>query len=129
MPRDPFDILAKLRSIEVAAAQRRLAEARSATVAQQHATAAAEAALGAEQPGSLAFTYGAFLACGLAVRQAQRAALARTEAAQEAERDALARTRAAERVIGILRDRRAAARRRDALRRDQARLEDALARG
>lgn len=129
MPRDPLDILARLRSIEVAAAQRRLADARSATAAQHRTTAAAEAAIMDEQPGSLPFTYGAFLACGLAVRQAQRAALARSEAAQEAERDVLARTRAAEKVIGILRDRRAAARRRDALRREQARLEDALPRG
>jgi hypothetical protein len=129
MSRHPLDILARLRCIEVGAAQRRLAEARSATVAQQRAAEAADAALRAEQPGGLPITYGAFLAYGLAARQAQRAALASAEAAEEAERDALARSRAAEKVVGILRDRRAAQRRRDTLRREQARLDDALPRG
>ncbi|MEO3472855.1 hypothetical protein AAFN86_13380 [Roseomonas sp. CAU 1739] len=129
MPRDPLSTLAKLRAIDVQAVQRGLAEARAAFSAQQRATEAAEAVLHAEQPGSLPFTYGAFLACGLAVRQAQRAALARAEAAQEAEREALALARGAEKVLGILRERRAAQHRRLAARREQARLEDALPRG
>lgn len=129
MPRDTLATLAKLRTIDVQAAQRSLAEARAAFSAQQRATEAAEAALHAEQPGSLPFTYGAFLACGLAVRQAQRAALVRAEAAREAERDALALARGAEKVLGILRERRAAQHRRHAARREQARLEDALPRG
>ena len=129
MARDPLDLLAWLRGTDVAAARRRLAEARAATAAQQRAASAAEAALAAEQPGDLAFTYGAFLACGLAARQAERAALLRAEAAEDAEREGLARLRAAETVVAMLRDRRAAARRRDAARRDQARLEDALPRG
>ena len=42
--------------------------------------------------------------------------------------DALAGARRAEKVLGLLRERRAAAERRDALRRSQARLEDALER-
>jgi hypothetical protein len=129
MTRDPLDTLAMLRDAEVAAAQRSLADARAATAAQHRAADAAEAALSAEQPGSLPVTYGAFLACGLADRQAQRAALARAEAAEEAERDALARARAAEKVVGMLRGRQAARRRRDTLRREQLRLEDALPRG
>ncbi len=129
MPRDPLATLAKLRHIEVEAAQRSLAEARTALLRQQQDTAAAEAALRAEQPGPAFATYGAFLTQGLARRQARREALARAEAAQEAEREALAMARGAEKVLGILRERRAAARRRDAARRAQAFLEDALPRG
>jgi flagellar export protein FliJ len=129
MPRDPLATLAKLRTIDVQAAQRSLADARSALSAQQQATMAAEAALIAEPPEGLLFTYGAFLTRGLAVRQAQRQALARAEAAQEAEREALALARGAEKVLGILRDRRATAHRRQAARREQARLEDALTSG
>ena len=129
MPRDPLATLAKLRTIDVQAAQRSLAAARATLSAQQRAMEAAEAALLAEQPGSLSFTYGAFLACGLAVRQAQRAACARAEAAQEAEREALALALCAEKVLGTLRERRAAQHRRQATRREQARLEDALPRG
>lgn len=129
MPRDPLATLAKLRTIDVQAAQRSLAEARAAFSAQQRVTDAAEAVIHAEQPGSLPFTYGAFLACGLAVRSAQRAALARAEAAQESQREALALARGAEKVLGMLRERRAAQHRRLATRREQARLEDALPRG
>lgn len=129
MSRDPLATLAKLRHIEVEAAQRSLAEARSAAARQRDAADAAEAVLRAEQPGDAPATYGAFLAQGLARRQAQRDALARAEAAQEAERDALALAHAAEKVLGILRDRRAAACRRDAARREQLRLEDASPRG
>ncbi len=129
MPRDPLATLAKLRTIDVEAAQRSLAEARIALARQQQAAAAAEAALRAEEPDGVAPTYGIFLARGLAMRQVQREAVARAEAAQDAERAALALARGAEKVIGILRDRRAAAHRRQAARRDQARLEDALPRG
>lgn len=129
MPRDPLATLAKLRTIDVQAAQRSLADARIALTAQQQVTAAAEAALRAEPPEGVLFTYGAFLTRGLAVRQAQRDALARAEAAQEAERDALARARGAEKVLGILRERRATMHRRQAARREQARLDDALTGG
>ena len=129
MPRDPIATLAKLRRIEVEAAQRSLAEARAALIRQQQAAAAAEAVLLAEQPGAAPATYGAFLAHGLALRQAQREATARAEAAEEAERAVLAEARSAEKVIDTLRERRAAVRRRDAARRAQARLEDALPRG
>uniref|UniRef100_UPI0018E030DE hypothetical protein n=1 Tax=Roseomonas rosulenta TaxID=2748667 RepID=UPI0018E030DE len=59
---------------------------------------------------------------------AHAAAIARAEAALEAERDALAGARRAEKVLDQLRLRRAEAERRDALRRTQARLEDALSR-
>ena len=129
MHRDPLASLAKLRSIDVQAAQRSLSEARAAVAAQRQAIDAAEAALRAETPEGPMVTYGAFLAHGLAVRQAQRVALARAEAVQEAERDALALARGAEKVLGILRERRAATLRRHAARREQARLEDALTRG
>lgn len=129
MPRDPLATLAKLRTIDVQAAQRSLADARIALTAQQQATAVTEVALRAEPPEGVLFTYGAFLTRGLAVRQAQRDALARAEAAQEAERDAVAHARAAEKVLGILRERRATAQRRLATRREQARLDDALTGG
>ena len=129
MARDPLATLAKLRSIEVQAARRSLAEARAACAAQQQAVAAAEAMLRDEHPDAAMPTYGAFLAQGLATRQAQRVALTRAEAAQEAEREALALARGAEKVIDILRERRAAWHRRAAARREQARLEDALPKG
>lgn len=129
MPRDPLATLAKLRSIDVQAAQRSLAAARAALAAQQQVVAMTEAVLRDESPEASPFTYGAFLAHGLATRQAQREALARAEAAQEAERDALALARGAEKVLGILRERRAARLRRTVAMRDQARLEDALPRG
>ncbi len=129
MSRDPLATLSKLRAIEVQDAQRSLADARAALAAQQQAAAAAEAALRAVQPAGVLFTYGAFLACGLAARQAQREAVARAEAAQEAERDALALARGAEKVLAILRDRRAAAHRRRVAQRERARLEDALTGG
>lgn len=128
MARDPLTTLARLRAIEVEAARRRLADARSALAQQQMASAAAEAALRAETPGGTGATYGAFLARGLAARHAQAAAIARAEAALEAERAALAGARRAEKVLDQLRLRRAAAARRDALRRSEARLEDALSR-
>ncbi|BDG73333.1 hypothetical protein [Roseomonas fluvialis] len=126
MARDPLSTLAKLRAIEVEAARRRLAEARSALAAQQHAAAAAEAALRDETPDWSGATYGAFLARGLAARHAHAAAVQRAEDALEAERDALAEARRAEQVLEQLRERRAAAAHRDGLRRSQARLEDAL---
>jgi hypothetical protein len=128
MPRDALSTLARLREIEVEAARRRLMAARDALARQQEAAAAAEAALRAESPDGACPTYGAFLAAGLAVRHAHAAATARAEAALAAERDALAGARRAEKVLGLLRDRRAEAERRDALRRSQARLEDALGR-
>jgi len=128
MPRDPLSTLARLRAIEVEAARRRLAEARGALARQQDAAAAAEAVLRDETPDGTGATYGAFLARGLAARHAHAAAVVRAEAALEAERDALAGARRAEKVLDLLRDRRAAAERRDALRREQARLEDALSR-
>ena len=127
MARDPLSTLARLRMIEGEAARRRLAEARGALAAQQAAAAAAEAALRAEPPDVTGATYGAFLARGLAARHAHAAALRRAEDALAAERAALAEARRAETVLDQLRARRAAAARRDALRRDQARLEDALA--
>ena len=127
MARDPLVMLARLRDLDVRAAQRSLAEARAALSREQDAAATAETVLRAEQPGTA--TYGAFLARGLAARQAQAAAVARAEASVEAERDALAFARGAEKVLGILRDRRAALLRRDAARREQVRLEEATPRG
>jgi flagellar biosynthesis chaperone FliJ len=128
MARDPLTTLARLRAIEVEAARRRLAEARSALARQQDAAAAAEAALRNETPDGTGATYGAFLARGLAARHAHAAARERAEAALDAEREALAGARRAEQVLDQLRDRRAQAQRRDGLRRTQARLEDALSR-
>ena len=128
MPRDPLKMLARLRGIEVEAARRSLAEAQAALARRHRAAAEAEAAVRAETPEAAPATYGAFLERGLALRQAEAAALTRTEAALEAERDALAEARRAEKVLALLRDRRAEAERRHTRRRDQARLEDALPR-
>ncbi|MBR0682452.1 hypothetical protein GXW74_18310 [Roseomonas eburnea] len=128
MPRDPLATLARLRRLDVFAAQRRLAEARAALAARQDAAAAHEAALRAERPGDAPATYGAFLARGLEARQAHAAATKRAEAATEAEREALALARGAEKLIDILRERRAVAARRIAARRAQARLDEAAQR-
>lgn len=126
MPRDPLATLARLRATEVEAARRRLAEARSALAAQQDAAAAAARALRDETPDGSGATYGAFLARGLAARHAHAAAVQRAAEALDAEREALAEARRAEKVLEQLRERRAADARRDALRRSQALLEDAL---
>lgn len=124
MPRDPLLTLARLRRLDVSSAQRRLAEARATLAARQDAAAAHEARLRAERPEDAPATYGAFLASGLEARQAHAAAARQAEAAAEAERDALALARGVEKLIGILRERRAAAARRIAARRAQARLDE-----
>jgi hypothetical protein len=126
VPRDPLAMLAKLRQTELEAARRRLAAAADALLRQRRAAAEADAALRAETPEGAPPTYGAFLARSLACRQAETAALARAEAALDAERDAVATARRAEKVLALLRQRRAAVARRIAVRRDEARLEDAL---
>lgn len=125
MPPDPLAILARLRRLDVTAAQRRLAEARGALAIEETAAAAVEAALRSEGPDAAPATYGAYLARLLAARQAQAAAMARAGAALEAERAALATARTAGKVIDTLREGRAAAGRRSARRRDQHRLEEA----
>jgi hypothetical protein len=129
MARDPLETLARLRETETLDARRGLARAEATLARERHAAAAAEAALRAETPEAHPATYGAFLADGLARRQACAAAVARAVAAAEEERGRLAETRRAEKVLGLLRGRRAATERRAAQRRDQARLEDALPRG
>ncbi|MBR0658791.1 flagellar FliJ family protein [Neoroseomonas oryzicola] len=129
MPRDPLALLARLRQIDTDTARLRLAEAQAQLAAQQDAAAAIERDLQAERPEEAPRTYGDFLARMLAARQRQAAAMVRAGAALEAERRALAAARTQEKVLDALRDRRAAAERRDGLRREQARLEDAIARG
>ena len=129
MPRDPLALLARLRQIDTSTARLRLAEAQEQLATQQDAVAATERGLRAEQPEAAPRTYGDFLARMLAARQQQAAALARAGAVLEAERSALAAARTQEKVLDTLRDRRAAAARRDGLRREQTRLEDAMPRG
>lgn len=124
MPRDPLATLEKLRRLEVTAAQRRLVEAQARLAVEEAASAAVETELRSEVADAAPFTYGAFLARLLAARQAQAAATARAEAAMEAERMAVAQARGAEKVVGMLRERRAAVERRDAMRASQARLDD-----
>ena len=128
MPRDPLATLAKLRRLEVGTAQRQLAEARGTLAAREAAAEAHETALRSEQPAEAPATYGAFLARGLETRRALAAATHRAEAAVDAGQEALALARGAEKLIEILRDRRAAAARRDASRRAQARLDEAAQR-
>lgn len=125
MKRDPLATLEKLRRIETTTAQRRLAEARARLAAEQAAAEAVAAELREERADGAPFTYGAFLARLLAAKQAQAAATARAEAAIEAERDAVAQARGAEKVVGLLRERRAAAARKDAMRIGQNRLDEA----
>ncbi|MBP0465504.1 flagellar FliJ family protein [Roseomonas sp. PWR1] len=124
MKRDPLATLEKLRRLEVTTAQRRLAEARTRLAAEEAAAAAVEDALRGESADAAPFTYGAFLARLLAAKQAQAAATARAEAAMEAERVSVAQARGAEKVVGMLRERRAAAERREALRTGQTRLDE-----
>ena len=128
LPRDPLATLAKLRRLEVGTAQRQLAEARGTLAAREAAAEAHETALRSEQPAEAPATYGAFLARGLETRRALAAATHRAEAAVDAGQEALALARGAEKLIEILRDRRAAAARRDASRRAQARLDEAAQR-
>lgn len=129
MPRDPLSLLARLRQIDTSTARLRLAGAQGHLAAQQDAAAAIERDLRAERPEEAPRTYGDFLARMLAARQQQAAAVVRAGAALEAERSALAAARTQEKVLDTLRERRAAAERRDGLRREQARLEDAIPRG
>ena len=129
MPRDPYAILAKLRRLDTREAQGRLAEAQMLLLAQRAAAEAVEAELRRERPKDAPGTYGAFLARLLAARQQQAVALVRAGAVLDAERDALAAARIEEKVLGQLRERRTTAERRRLLRREQARLEDALPRG
>lgn len=129
MPRDPLSVLARLRSLDVLAAQRRLAEARVALAAEHDRAAAAEAMLRDERPDTSPATYGAFLARLMETRQVQAAAIARAEAALGAEQDGLAAARGEEKSLETLRRRRAALLRRQAERRSQARLDEAARRG
>jgi len=129
VPRDPYAILAKLRRLDTRAAQGRLAEAQMLLFAQRAAVEAVAAELRRERSGDAPGTYGAFLARMLAARQQQAAALVRAGVALDAERDAVATARTGEKMLAGLRERRAAADRRRLLRREQARLEDALPRG
>lgn len=128
MPRDPLDILARVKALDLRAAQRGLAEARSAQAMAEGQAAAADAMLRNEPPALTTPGYDAFLAHGLAERDRFAAEAAGRAAATEAAREAVALARGAEKVVAILRERRAAARRRDLLRRAQLRLEDALPR-
>ncbi len=128
MPRDPLDILARVKALDLRAAQRGLAEARSALAMAEGQAAAADAMLRNEPPALATPGYDAFLAHGLAERDRFAAEAAGRAAATEAAREAVALARGAEKVVAILRERRAAARRRDLLRRAQLRLEDALPR-
>lgn len=128
MTRDPIETLARLKALELRAAQRGLAEARSAQALAERRAAEADAMLRNEPPVAASPGYDAFLAHGLAERDRLAAEAAARAAASEAARQALALARGAEKVVAILRERRAAARRRDALRRAQLRLEDALPR-
>lgn len=128
MPRDPLAILARVKALDLRAAQRGLAEARSAQATAEGQAAAADAMLHNEPPALATPTYDAFLAHGLAERDRLAAEAASRAAASEAAREAVALARGAEKVVAILRERRAAARRREMLRRAQLRLEDALPR-
>ena len=129
MPRDPLIALARLRSLDVLAAQRRLAQARAALATEQDTAATTAAMLRDERPDALPATYGAFLAGLMEVRQVQAAAIARAEAMLEAERSGLAEARGREKSLELLRDRRAAGRRQKAERRGQALLDEAVRQG
>lgn len=128
MPRDPLAILARVKALDLRAAQRGLAEARTAQAAAEAQATAADAILRNEPPAPASPTYDAFLARGLAERDRLAAEAAGRAAATEAAREAVALARGAEKVVAILRERRAAVRRRELLRRAQIRLDDALPR-
>lgn len=128
MPRDGgLAALARLRRLETAEAQRRLAvqAGREAAAAEHLATAAA--ALRGEHAAD-AEAWRLWLPRGLAERD--RAGLAREQEAarRQAAQDLLVEARAAERAVEWLRERRAAEARRAAERRAQALLDEAAAR-
>jgi hypothetical protein len=128
MARDPLAALARLRRLESDAARRVLGEANTRLAAAEARAASASAALAAEaRPGGEG-DYGRWLLRGLAERdRANRAAGFATDSAELAQQG-LAECRAAERALGLLREARAAASRRKALRRAQALLDEAAAR-
>ncbi len=128
MARDPLAALARLRRLESDEARRVLGEANTRLAVAEARVASAAAALGAEgRPGGEE-DYGRWLTRGLAERdRAARTAGFATESAEIA-RQALAEGRAAERALEQLREARAEAARRKALRRTQSLLDEAAAR-
>jgi hypothetical protein len=127
MARDALEALARLRRLETVEARRRLAVPLAQEAAAAERLAAAAAALHAEHaPDGGAWRL--WLPRGLAERD--RAALAHGQAlARLREAQAgLAACRAAERAVGMLREQRAAEARREALRGEQALLDEAAQR-
>lgn len=127
MARDPLAALARLRSLETSEAKRRLALQVGQEAVATERLVAATAALPAEYAAGDG-AWRLWLPRGLAARD--RAALALDQAAGR-RRDGqavVADCRAAERAVELLRERRAAEARRQALRRGQALLDEAARR-
>jgi flagellar export protein FliJ len=123
MARDPLDVLARLRRLEVAQARRDLA-GRAATLDEAAVRAeAVERALEAERAHAPA-DYAAFLPRALAAREDAARSVRRAQAALEVARIALADRRAQERAVERLAEARAEAARDAAARREQAALDD-----
>ncbi|MFC7474432.1 hypothetical protein ACFQS7_08710 [Dankookia sp. GCM10030260] len=127
MARDPLAALVRLRRLETMEAKRRLAVQVGQEAAAAERLAAAAAALPAEHAAGEA-AWRLWLSRGLAARD--RAALAQDQAAirRSNAQAVVAECRAAERAVDLLRDRRAAEARRQALRRAQALLDEAARR-
>jgi flagellar biosynthesis chaperone FliJ len=123
MARDPLEVLARLRRLEVEQGRRLLASQREAADAAEARAAAAEAALHAEA-GAAAADYAAFLPRALAERERAAAAVRRAQAALEVARAALADRRAQERAVERLTELRAATAREAAAKREQILLDD-----
>ena len=127
-PPDPLATLARLRRFEVAAARRHLAERLAAMAEAESRRDAAAAALAAEAATGDGAAYAAWLPRGRAMRDRTAAALGAEEQRLAAARVGLTAARTAKRVVGTLRDQRAAEARREAEGRAQAAIDEAAAR-
>ncbi len=121
---DTLAVLARLRRLEVARAQKLLAERNAALASAEARHAAAEAAPGTEAARAAPADFAAWLPLALAERE--RAARGAQHSANLAElaRDALTLTRLAQRQVELLRAEKARAEAKRAARRDQAALDD-----
>lgn len=132
MARDPLAALLRLRSLEVAAARRDLAERLAGLSAAEQRAAAAAAAIQAEANSEATreapHLYSAWLPRGRAAEERAAGDARLAAQASEIARQNLAETRAGERAVEWLREQRLIEERQRAARREQAALDEAAAR-
>ncbi|WP_426958203.1 flagellar FliJ family protein [Muricoccus radiodurans] len=125
MPRDPLAVLARLRSVEVLTARRRLAEDLTALSAAQGRVAETGEGIAREAAAATGADYAAWLPRARAARDTAAEDARRRAALVEESVAALGAARAAERAVERLAEQRCAEARREAARRESARLDEA----